>query len=359
MKKVTVAIAASILMGATAQAAEVYNKDGNKLDFYGRAVGAQYLSVDKNNDGDQSYARVGFKGETQINDQLAGFGQWEHQFGATGTESEGTKNWARLAFAGLKFGEFGTVDYGRNYGILYDVVGYTDMLPEFGGDTLVQTDVYMTGRTSGVATYRNTDFFGLVDGLNFAVQYQGKAERTALEQSRGDGVGASLSYEYEGFSVSGAYSNSDRTNDQILNAPLLGANAEAWAAGLKYDANNVYLAATYSEANNMNYYGSQKNIANKTQNLEIVAQYQFDFGLRPSVAYLQSKGKDLGTAADGKGGDHDLVKYVELGATYSFNKNMMAFVDYKINLLDKKDEFAKTNQLQTDDIVALGLIYQF
>ncbi|WP_218703870.1 porin, partial [Escherichia coli] len=28
-------------------------------------------------------------------------------------------------------------------------------------------------RTNGVATYRNSDFFGLVDGLNFAVQYQG------------------------------------------------------------------------------------------------------------------------------------------------------------------------------------------
>ncbi len=31
----------------------------------------------------------------------------------------------------------------------------------------------MTGRANGVATYRNTDFFGLVDGLNFALQYPG------------------------------------------------------------------------------------------------------------------------------------------------------------------------------------------
>ncbi|XPE53390.1 porin [Shigella flexneri] len=30
-----------------------------------------------------------------------------------------------------------------------------------------------------------------------------------------------------------------------------------------------------------------------TQNFEAVAQYQFNFGLRPSVAYLQYKGKDL------------------------------------------------------------------
>ncbi|MDV1825146.1 porin, partial [Escherichia coli] len=88
-------------------------------------------------------------------------------------------------------------------------------------------------------------------------------------------------------------------------------------------------------------------------NFEAVAQYQFDFGLRPSVAYLQSKGKDLGVW-----GDQDLVKYVDVGATYYFNKNMSTFVDYKINLLDKND-FTKTLGVSTDDIVAVGMTYQF
>jgi outer membrane pore protein F len=39
------------------------------------------------------------------------------------------------------------------------------MLVEWGGDGLVATDNFMTARTNGVATYRNSDFFGLVDGL--------------------------------------------------------------------------------------------------------------------------------------------------------------------------------------------------
>ena len=51
----------------------------------------------------------------------------------------------------------------------------------------------------------------------------------------------------------------------------------------------------YAETRNMTGYGDADDaIANKTQNFEVVAQYQFDFGLRPSIAYLQSKGKDLG-----------------------------------------------------------------
>jgi outer membrane pore protein E len=42
----------------------------------------------------------------------------------------------------------------------------------------------MTKRASGVATYRNTDFFGAVDGLDLTLQYQGKNEkRTASNRT--------------------------------------------------------------------------------------------------------------------------------------------------------------------------------
>ncbi|HBE3661055.1 TPA: porin [Escherichia coli] len=332
MKKLTVAIsavAASVLMAMSAQAAEIYNKDSNKLDLYGKVNAKHYFSSNDADDGDTTYVRLGFKGETQINDQLTGFGQWEYEFKGNRAESQGSsKDKTRLAFAGLKF----------------------------GGDTWTQTDVFMTGRTTGVATYRNNDFFGLVDGLNFAAQYQGKNDRTDVTEANGDGFGFSTTYEYEGFGVGATYAKSDRTNDQViygnnsLNAS--GQNAEVWAAGLKYDANNIYLATTYSETQNMTVFGNN-HIANKAQNFEVVAQYQFDFGLRPSVAYLQSKGKDLGAW-----GDQDLVEYIDVGATYYFNKNMSTFVDYKINLIDKSD-FTKASGVATDDIVAVGLVYQF
>ncbi|WP_186373884.1 porin, partial [Yersinia rohdei] len=100
--------------------------------------------------------------------------------------------------------------------------------------------------------------------------------------------------------------------------------------------------------------GAVYGFANKAQNIELVAQYQFDFGLRPSLAYLQSKGKDLGNGY----GDQDLLKYVDVGATYFFNKNMSTYVDYKINLLDENN-FTKNAGINTDDIVAVGLVYQF
>ncbi len=189
----------------------------------------------------------------------------------------------------------------------------------------------------------------------------------------------STSYDFDfGLSLGAAYSSSDRTDNQVArgygdgmnhrNNYAGGERAEAWTVGAKYDANDIYLAAMYAETRNMTYYGNGNSelnggIANKTQNFEVVAQYQFDFGLRPSIAYLQSKGIDLGGQEVNRGNwryvDKDLVKYVEVGATYYFNKNMSTYVDYKINLLDEDDSFYADNGIATDDIVAVGLVYQF
>lgn len=127
-------------------------------------------------DGDETYVQIGFKGESQITNDLTGYGQWEYKTYANDTEGAGDKSFNRLAYAGLKYAEFGSFDYGRNYGVVYDVEAWTDMLPVFGGDSYTWTDNFMNGRANGLATYRNSGFFGLVDGLNFALQYQGNNE---------------------------------------------------------------------------------------------------------------------------------------------------------------------------------------
>ena len=373
MKRNILAVVIPALLAAgAANAAEIYNKDGNKLDLYGKAVGLHYFSDNDGSDGDgnngdKSYVRFGFKGETQINDQLTGYGQWEYNIQANNSEGSDAQNGnkTRLGFAGLKFGDAGSIDYGRNYGVVYDAIGWTDMLPEFGGDS-GYSDNFMNGRSTGLLTYRNTNFFGLVDGWDFALQYQGKNERTDTRRANGDGWGASTSYTSPiGVGVVGAYSSSDRTNSQAdgttdINGNVVGQGkrAENWATALKYDANNVYLAAMYGETRNstpisvvtgLNNTTSAAS-ANKAQNIELVAQYQFDFGLRPSIAYVQSKGKDIEGV-----GDADLIKYIDVGATYYFNKNMSTYVDYKINQLDDNNPLG----LNTDDVVGVGLVYQF
>lgn len=380
MKRNILAVVIPALLAAgAANAAEIYNKDGNKVDLYGKAVGRHVWTTNGNSaNSDATYAQIGFKGETQINDDLTGFGQWEYRSFADRAEGEQKNSSTRLAFAGLKIAEAGSIDYGRNYGVVYDVESYTDMAPYFSGETWggAYTDNFMTSRAGGLLTYRNTDFFGLVDGLAFALQYQGKNQSNhSIGAQNGDGVGYSLTYDFaEGFGVSAAYSNSKRTNTQESDGN--GDRAESWAVGAKYDANNIYLAAVYAETRNMTRVDSAAGqaalnaaaaaagdeeadtyweAANKTQNFEVVAQYQFDFGLRPAISYVQSKGKKL----NGADSSADLAKYIQAGVTYYFNKNMNVWADYRFNLLDDNDYSASTYGIGTDDQAAVGLTYQF
>uniref|UniRef100_UPI0036D87183 porin OmpC n=1 Tax=Photorhabdus sp. RM322S TaxID=3342825 RepID=UPI0036D87183 len=379
----------ALLAAGAANAAEVYNKDGSKLDLYGKVEARHHFANNESGeDGDNTFARLGFKGETQVNDQLTGFGRWEYNIKGNRAEAVDEETKTRLAFAGLKLSDYGSLNYGRNYGVVYDVNSWTDVLPVFGGDSMAQTDNFMTGRSTGLLTYRNNDFFGLVDGLSFALQYQGEnSNNTANSRDKrkdnGDGYGFATTYDVGyGISVGGAYSNSARTSaqkttfsvvekdgekDKPVGSTALGDRAEAWNIGAKYDANNIYLAAMYGETRNMTRFGGKvdgvnwENIANKTQNIELTAQYQFEFGLRPSLAYVQSKGKSLLSNIKGEekeSGSHDLVKYISVGTFYSFNKNMTTYIDYKINLLDD-NEFTKAAGISTDNVVGVGMVYQF
>ena len=360
MKRNILAVVIPALLAAgAANAAEIYNKDGNKLDLYGKVDARHSFSDNTGDDGDKSYVRFGFKGETQINDQLTGYGQWEYNIQANVAENQGTSgSKTRVGFAGLKFAEFGSFDYGRNYGVGYDPLAWTDVLPVFGGDS-GYNDNFMVGRSNGLATYRNSNFFGLVDGLDFALQYQGKNESGSRDprDSNGDGWGSSVTYTSPvGVAVTAAYSKSDRTETQQTGIGD-GKSAEAWSTAVKYDANNVYLAAMYGETRNstaiISAGDSYLGAVNKEQKFEAVAQYQFDFGLRPSLAYVQSKGKDIETI-----GDQDLYKYISVGSYYYFNKNMSTYVDYKINLLDEND-YTRATGTSTDNTVGVGLVYQF
>ena len=354
--KVLSLLVPALLVAGAANAAEIYNKDGNKLDLYGKIDGLHYFSDDKSVDGDQTYMRVGVKGETQINDQLTGYGQWEYNVQANNTESSSDQAWTRLAFAGLKFGDAGSFDYGRNYGVVYDVTSWTDVLPEFGGDTY-GSDNFLQSRAYGVATYRNSDFFGLVDGLSFALQYQGKNDHDrSIHKQNGDGFSTAATYAFDnGIALSAGYSGSNRSVDQKADGN--GDKAEAWATSAKYDANNIYAAVMYSQTYNMTP-EEDNHFAGKTQNFEAVVQYQFDFGLRPSIGYVQTKGKDLQSRAGFSGGDADLVKYIEVGTWYYFNKNMNVYAAYKFNQLDDND-YTKAAGVATDDQAAVGIVYQF
>lgn len=377
----------ALLVAAGANASiEVWNKDGNKVDFYGRVKAANNITDrGQKGEGDDTSARLGMSGQTQITDSVVGYGRWEYEADA----GKNSDNEVRYAFAGLNFGDLGSFDYGRNDGVLKAITAYTDVLPQFGGDASNNDWNVLSSRTKAVATYRNNNFFGLSDDFSFALQYADNGDNSktsdGIYNGYPDGV-KELSREAYGANAQWRIFDTGLTAGAgYAQSTVKGTRHNTWAGGLKYENYDLYLGANYfqskvkrgdvSKGVNGNYVRRDE----KVRGFELVAQYGIDLEvgrLTPSLAYVQHKYK-LDSKHFTKRKVHDyvhginspLVKYVSLGATYDLNKNFSAIVEYKFNLLDRKDVGAEKNTAKnrdhhenkpgTKDVLGVGLIYQF
>ncbi|PXY92450.1 porin [Gilliamella apis] len=381
MKRNLLAIAIpALLVAAGANASiEVWNKDGNKVDFYGRVKAANHITDrGQADEGDDTSARLGMSGQTQITDGITGYGRWEYEAKA----GKNSSNEVRYAFAGLNFGDAGSFDYGRNDGVLKAITAYTDVLPEFGGDASNNDWNVLSHRTKAVATYRNNNFFGLTDDLSFALQYadngdnSNKFREDAIRGESREAYGANVQWRIfdTGLTAGAGYAQTSTSNNR----------QSTWATGLKYDNYNLYLGATYFQSKFKDSKtfvwsdGYVRHVDEKIKGFELVAQYGIDLPvgrITPSLAYVQHKYKyssenfvanNIRHIADGW--NTPLAKYVSLGATYDLNKNFSTIVEYKFNLLDRKDLGAIQNTKNprghgskpgTKDVLGVGLIYQF
>ena len=399
MKRNLLAIAIpALLVAAGANASiEVWNKDGNKVDFYGRVKAANHIT-DRGQDGegDDTSARLGMSGQTQITDGITGYGRWEYEAKA----GKNSNNEVRYAFAGLNFGDAGSFDYGRNDGVLKAITAYTDVLPEFGGEAANNDWNVLSARTKAVATYRNNNFFGLTDDLSFALQYadngdnsytvDGKRSSPLFDEDgdlsgyKGDSreaYGANVQWNIfdTGLTVGAGYAQTAGKSKYVEGGEVK--KAKTWTTGIKYDNYNLYLAATYFQTkfNTWNEKGvdGERYDNPKIKGVELVAQYGIDLPvgrLTPSLAYVQHKFSNISSDDYWYDDEHkegrNLAKYVSLGATYDLNKNFSAIVEYKFNLLKKQDIGAELNTSHesngrhpfkpgTKDVLGVGLIYQF
>ena len=383
MKRNLLAIAIpALLVAAGANASiEVWNKDGNKVDFYGRVKAANNITDrGQKDEGDDTSARLGMSGQTQITDSLVGYGRWEYEADA----GKNSDNEVRYAFAGLNFGDLGSFDYGRNDGVLKAITAYTDVLPQFGGEAANNAWNVLSSRTKAVATYRNNNFFGLTDDISFALQYADNGDNsTTVDGIKGnsrEAYGANVQWRIfdTGLTAGAGYAQSTQSDTRH----------NTWAAGLKYENYDLYLAANYFQSkvkrgNTVKWKTPQYDVYRdrdvKIRGFELVAQYGIDLEvgrLTPSLAYVQHKYKvdslhfsDANYRYYAAGENSPIAKYVSLGATYDLNKNFSAIVEYKFNLLDHKDIGADRdtetprgkhgNKPGTKDVLGVGLIYQF
>lgn len=375
----SLAVIIPVLLAASngANAVDIFNKNGNKIELHGsinpnHEFSHSFLSKKIISDNDNTNAILGLSGEINITDELSSYASIEYKTDFSTPEAlsnQQPSNTVRLGYAGFKYGNWGSIDYGRNYGIFHDVESLTDHTPYINKNSVFSdNDNYMIARSNSLLTYRNTNFFGLIDGISFALQYQDESKNKFQNQKNSAGWGASVKYESDvGLTAVGSCFSSERFEINKNKDKKL-SSVGAYGLGFKYDANDLYIAAFYGEAHNLipsspsfidkAHFSSEQPYINKTQNIEAVAEYNFHSGFYPSLSYLDSKGQNANIKDLSVNNNIELAKEINIATRYEFTKNISTYMNYKINLL-KNENFVKKNHITTDNIIGAGIVYHF
>ncbi|MFA0414239.1 porin [Vibrio renipiscarius] len=349
MNKTLIALAVSTAALATgAQAAELYNQDGNSLEMGGRAEAR--LSLKDGNADDKSRIRLNFLGKTQITDGLYGVGFYEGEFttaddgGPTDSNSDSLTN--RYAYAGLG-GAFGEVTYGKNSGALGVITDFTDIMAYHGNSAAMKINV--ADRADNMLTYQ-----GEFNNLNLKASYR-FADRTELNAAGNiagpdEDVASYGDNNADGYSLSSIYAVGDT-------GLALGAGYASQYSGA--DEQNEYMLAASFAINDL-YFATTFTDGQVQEKDGDYTGYEF------AAAYTLGQTVFTSTYNNAETNDETSADNIAIDATYYFKPNFRGYVSYNFNLISEGDKFGtagysnvKATSAQAEDEIALGLRYDF
>ncbi|WP_343192441.1 porin [Buchnera aphidicola (Taiwanaphis decaspermi)] len=315
-----------------------------------------------------SYNTFGVKGIFKINNIFSVHGQVEEELNEHCYDiKKNTQPKNNLLFVGMKILSLGSIDYGRNYGVIHKALDYLSPISLMLNNDihLNAKDNYMLGLGNNIINYRNKNLFSFLNGLDLNLQYQGRNKDYKVKHPNGSGWGTEITYTNKKSGIGTVFSCFQSNNFSSLIKKNNNKISKAYLIGLKYNLNKTFLSALYSHTNNLVPYMDVRNfskISDVTNHIKLSASYNFKSGLKPSIIYSQSKSVFLSNAKnahDKKISSASLSKYLHLITSYNLSKNTLAYVSYKLNLL-KSNDFTKNNLIPTNNNdLSIGILHHF
>jgi predicted porin len=251
---------------------------------------------------------------------------------------------ARLASVSFSHKTWGSLSVGKQWGVYYDIGGYTDAFTLFGGSA---TGIYAgktdggwkgTGRADNSIQYRNK--FG---GFQFGLQ----------TQLFGDtyGFGASAQYQFPfGLSIGTSYNTVE--TDQALRDYVInvGDDSSNFIAGIKYKKDKIYAAFNFAlNDDSFVILDDETALAFPTYGYETLLGYD------PTGKWHFEGGFNM-MIEDGTepylDGEYRLLQYI-LGVNYFMNPSTKIYLESRFDDSKYIAEEAKFN------VIALGFSYDF
>lgn len=340
MKKTILAVVTSSLFAASANAAVVYDKDGQQVDVYGRV---QYEAGQIANDeagnaenfGGDGLARLGVNGKWATGyNHVALISKLEWQLSSENDDNgESDQVTARYAWLGADFANGIQATVGRVESPYAELADLTDTYNTYSGLVEYQLDGASRWDDSAKVTYA-ADGWDLRAAVSFDDQAKANDEATKVQNRYAAAAGYTfqidevsslkpvLAYQSE----TGKIAGEDYTNEQ-------------YAAGLGYTYDAFYLASTYGQANYEAKDGSILSDDEKDTIWTVTASYK----VLPEWTLLAGYG-----LVDPHNYGTETAKYYVLGTQYDITAKAKAYAEYRI------DDVAGQ-----DDNYAVGLQYNF
>ena len=317
MKKTLLALAVPALLAASAaNAATVYEKDGQKFEVTGRAQANYFNNAASDSNGStvEGSGRLGLRGSSAINDTWSAIARVEWKV-AGETSDNGTFD-VRHMYAGFDGSQYGTIIAGQTDTAYYAVVAPTDIFNEWGsyGNSYWGYRggaANFGGRQEGQIIYSNS--FG---GFRGGVSYRLAEDTENLDKSYAGNLGYDFGFGVGVTVAADQYDSQDGLADQ-----------SDWGLSATYGTfgEGLYLAGVYTQSDI-----EQTGVDNTHKGYELAATYSLANGLGFLSGYNYTEDEN----------DVELTDEFLLGAMYNFSSNLLGYTEFALDQRDDADNLA-------------------